>query len=54
MGSEMFIRDSLYAGPGPEVTFIIVAGVVLILSSFALKLSGVQFIRTSGGLVSHG
>ena len=53
-GIAALLAAPLYAGPGPEVTFIIVAGVVLILSSFALKLSGVQFIRTSGGLVSHG
>ena len=53
-GIAALLTAPLYAGPGPEVTFIIVAGVVLILSSFALKLSGVQFIRTSGGLVSHG
>ena len=53
-GIAALLAAPLYAGPGPEVTFIIVAGVVLILSSFALKLSGVQFMRTSGGLVSHG
>ena len=53
-GIAALLAAPLYAGPGPEVTFIIVAGVVLILSSFALKLSGVQFMRTSGGSVSHG
>ena len=53
-GIAALLAAPLYAGPGPEVTFIIVAGVVLLLSSFAFKLSGVQFIKTGGGLVSHG
>ena len=53
-GIAALLAAPLYAGPGPEVTFIIVAGVVLILSSFAFKLSGVQSIKMGGGLVSHG
>ena len=53
-GIAALLAAPLYAGPGPEVTFIIVAGVVFLLSSFAFKLSGVQFIKTGGGLVSHG
>tara|TARA_B100000965_G_C19595418_1_gene759966 strand:- start:1834 stop:2982 length:1149 start_codon:yes stop_codon:yes gene_type:complete len=53
-GIAALLAAPLYAGPGPEVTFIIVAGVVLILSSLALKLSGVQFFKAGGGLVTHG
>ena len=52
-GIAALLAAPLYAGPGPEVTFIIVAGVVLILSSFALRLSGVQFLKMDGRLVSH-
>ena len=52
-GIAALLAAPLYAGPGPELTFIIVAGVVLILSSFALRLSGVQFLQTDGRLLSH-
>ncbi|MBF10638.1 MAG: hypothetical protein CMC63_00175, partial [Flavobacteriaceae bacterium] len=52
-GIAALLAAPLYAGPGPEVTFIIVAGVVLILSSFAFRLSGVQFLKMDGRLVSH-
>ena len=53
VGIAALLAAPLYAGPGPELTFIIVAGVVLILSSFALRLSGVQFLKTDGRLLSH-
>tara|TARA_B100001778_G_scaffold334788_1_gene347816 strand:- start:1499 stop:2671 length:1173 start_codon:yes stop_codon:yes gene_type:complete len=53
-GIAALLAAPLYAGPGPEVTFIIVAVVVLILSSFALRLSGAQFLKSGGGLISHG
>ena len=52
-GIAALIAAPLYAGPGPEVTFIIVAGVVLVLSLIAFKLNGLAFLQPVRGLVSH-
>ena len=52
-GIAALIAAPLYAGPGPEVTFIIVAGVVLVLSLIAFRLKGFAFLQPVRGLVSH-
>ena len=52
-GIAALIAAPLYAGPGPEVTFIIVAGVVLVLSLVAFRLNGLAFLQPVRGLVSH-
>ena len=53
-GIAALLAAPLYAGPGPEITFVIVAGVVLVLSIAAFRLTGFRFQRSIGGLVSHG
>ena len=52
-GIAALIAAPLYAGPGPEVTFIIVAGVVLVLSLIAFRLKGFAFLQPIRGLASH-
>ncbi|OUV77205.1 MAG: hypothetical protein CBC90_06240 [Acidimicrobiaceae bacterium TMED130] len=52
-GIAALLAAPLYAGPGPEVTFIIVAGVVLVLSLIAFRLNGFAFLGPVRGLVSH-
>ncbi len=52
-GIAALIAAPLYAGPGPEITFIIVAGVVLVLSLIAFRLKGFAFLQPVRGLVSH-
>ena len=52
-GIAALLAAPLYAGPGPEVTFIIVAGVVLVLSLIAFRLKGFAFLQPVRGLVSH-
>ncbi|GIS34371.1 MAG: hypothetical protein Ct9H90mP5_08200 [Acidimicrobiaceae bacterium] len=42
-GIAALIAAPLYAGPGPQITFFIVAGVVFILNVIATKLSGFKF-----------
>ena len=42
-GIAALIAAPLYAGPGPEITFIIVSAVVFLLSAIATKLSGFKF-----------
>ena len=53
-GIAALIAAPLYAGPGPEITFVIVAGVVLILSLIATKLSGFKFRKPSKEVLPHG
>ena len=53
-GIAALIAAPLYAGPGPEITFIIVAIVVLILSSLAMKLSGFKFSQPINEVLPHG
>ena len=53
-GIAALLAAPLYAGPGPEVTFVIVAGVVLVLSLIAFRLYGFTFQRPIKGLISHG
>jgi len=52
-GIAALLAAPLYAGPGPEVTFIIVAGVVLVLSLIAFRLNGFAFLGPVRGLVSN-
>ena len=53
-GIAALIAAPLYAGPGPEITFVIVAGVVLILSLIATKLSGFKFLKATEGVLPYG
>ncbi len=53
-GIAALIAAPLYAGPGPELTFIIVAGVVLVLSLIAINLSGFNFKKSLNEVLSYG
>ena len=53
-GVAALIAAPLYAGPGPEITFVIVAGVVLILSLIATKLSGFKFLKATEEVLPYG
>ena len=53
-GIAALIAAPLYAGPGPEITFVIVAGVVLILSLIATKLSGFKFLKATEEVLPYG
>ena len=53
-GIAALIAAPLYAGPGPELTFIIVAGVVLVLSLIAINLSGFNFKKSLNEALSYG
>ena len=53
-GIAALIAAPLYAGPGPEITFVIVAGVVFILSVIATKLSGFKFRKPIQEVLPYG
>jgi len=53
-GIAALIAAPLYAGPGPEITFVIVAGVVLVLSLIATRLSGFKFRKATEEVLPYG
>ncbi|MGB1533089.1 MAG: MFS transporter, partial [Acidimicrobiales bacterium] len=53
-GIAALIAAPLYAGPGPEITFVIVAGVVFVLSVIATKLSGFKFRKPIREVLPYG